>query len=172
MVSSLDGFIARKDGTVSWMHLNDNYEKGIRLTDEYVAGFLNSIDCYLMGSKTYEHALELGWPYGNKPVFVLTTNKLESDKENVEFCSGELDKIINDRLKPNYKNIWMVGGSKLTKEFIKLGLADKIVLGILPIILGDGLLFFDYIGKEYLLHLEDVTAFKDGMVELCYEIVK
>ncbi|RIA10203.1 dihydrofolate reductase [Flavobacteriaceae bacterium MAR_2010_72] len=172
MVSSLDGFIAKKDGTVSWMRSDDNYEKGIMLTNEYIAEFLKSIDCYVMGSKTYEHALELGWPYGKKPVFVVTNNKLVTDKENVEFCSGELDKIINDKLKPNYKNIWMVGGSKLTKESIKLGLADKIVLTITPIILGDGILFFDYIGKEYLLHLEDVMAFKDGMVELCYKIKK
>ncbi len=172
MVSSLDGFIAKKDGTVSWMQSTDNYQKGITLTDEYIAEYLKSIDCYIMGSKTYERALELGWPYGNKPVFVLTQNKLKTDKENVQFSSGELEKIINEKLKPNYKNIWMVGGSKLTKEFMRLGLADKIVLTITPIILGDGILFFDYIGKEYLLHLEDVMAFKDGMVELCYEIRK
>ncbi len=172
MVSSLDGFIAKKDGTVSWMRSNDNYEKGITLTDEYIEEFLESIDCYIMGSKTYEHALELGWPYGNKPVFVLTSKKLETSKENVEFCSGELKEIVNNRLKPNYQNIWMVGGSKLTKEFMRMGLADEIVLTIMPIILGDGLLFFDYIGKQYELHLKDVMAFKDGMVELSYEIRK
>ncbi|WP_299223895.1 dihydrofolate reductase family protein [uncultured Aquimarina sp.] len=170
MVSSLDGFIAKKDGNVSWMRSTDKYDKGITLTDEYISEFLKSIDCYVMGSKTYQHALELGWPYGDIPVFVLTNKNLITDKKNVKFYSGELEKIVNDKLKPNFKNIWMVGGSILTKEFIRKGLADKIVTTIMPVILGNGTLFFDYIGQEHLLHLEDVLAFDDGMVELCYEI--
>ena len=62
MVSSLDGFIAKEDGSVSWMRSTDYYDKGIDLTEEYIAEFLESIDCYVMGSKTYEHAVELGWP--------------------------------------------------------------------------------------------------------------
>ena len=67
----------------------------------------------------------------------------------------------NNKLKPNYKNIWMVGGAMLTKEFLRLKLADEIIITIIPIILGAGTLFFDYIGKEQLLHLKDVTAYKD-----------
>ena len=70
MVSSLDGFIAKKDGSISWMHSKDTYRKGIELSDEYVANFLKSMDCYVMGSRTYEHAIELGWPYGEVPVLV------------------------------------------------------------------------------------------------------
>ena len=87
MVSSLDGFIARKDQSVSWLESSDNYEKGVTLTDEDVAMFLNGIDCYVMGSHTYEHALKLGWPYGEVPVMVLTSRNLTSDKKNVEFFS-------------------------------------------------------------------------------------
>ncbi len=172
MVSSLDGFIAKKDGSVSWMHSNDNYEKGIELTKDYISEFLKSIDCYVMGSRTYEHAVELGWPYGEVPVFVLTKRELESDKKSVQFISGDLRRIVNDQLKNQYKNIWMVGGTMLTKEFLRHGLADEINITIIPTILGDGTLFFDYIGKEIPLHLKDVTAFKDGMVEMVYEINK
>ena len=58
----------------------------------------------------------------------------------------------------------------LTKEFFQLGLVDEIVITVVPIILGDGVLFFDFIGKEIPLHLKDVTAYKDGMVELCYAL--
>jgi dihydrofolate reductase len=58
----------------------------------------------------------------------------------------------------------------LVKDFIRLKLADQIRLSILPVILGDGTLFFDHIGQEQALHLKDVTAYKSGMVELCYEI--
>ena len=172
MVSSLDGFIAKKDGSVSWMHSKDSYEKGIELTEEYIAEFLGSIDCYVMGSRTYEHAVELGWPYGETPVFVLTKRALQTDKKSVQFLSGDLHEIVSNQLKTQYKNIWMVGGAMLTKEFLRLGLADEINITIVPTILGDGILFFDYIGKEIPLHVKEVTAFKDGMVEMVYEINK
>lgn len=169
MVSSLDGFIARKDGDISWMNSNDRYEDGIIPTKEFISEFLKSIDCYVMGSKTYEHALELGWVYGETQVVVLTHKKLKTDMKTVEFYSGDLNQLVNDRLKPNYKNIWVVGGAMVTKEFIRQKLADEIRISFMPVILGDGLLFFDYIGNEQQLHLINVTAYKDGMVELHYE---
>jgi len=80
MVSSLDGFIAKKDGSVSWLKSTDNYEKGITLSEEDVEEFIKTIDCYVMGSRTYEHALELGWPYGEVPVIVLTHRDLTTDR--------------------------------------------------------------------------------------------
>ncbi|MCW5910384.1 MAG: dihydrofolate reductase [Cyclobacteriaceae bacterium] len=174
MVSSLDGFIAKKDNSVSWFDTSDNYDKGV--TGQDSEEFLKTIDCYVMGSRTYELAFELsksyGWAYGDKPTIVLTNRSLPTDRQNIEFYSGDLNKLINERLKPNYKNVWVVGGSMLTKDFIRLKLASEIRVSILPIILGDGLLFFDHIGQEQALHLKDTTAYKNGMVELCYEIVK
>ncbi len=172
MVSSLDGFIAKKDGDVSWMHSKDTYEKGIELTKEYIEEFLKSIDCYVMGSRTYEHAIKHGWPYGDVPVFVLTNRNLKSDKKSVEFLSGDLNEVVSNKLKSEFKNIWMVGGTMLSKEFLRLGLADEINITIIPTLLGNGTLFFDYIGKEIPLHLKDVIAFKDGMIEMVYEIIK
>lgn len=172
MVASLDGFIAKKDGDVSWLQSKDHYEKGIELSDEDIAAFLKDIDCYVMGSKTYLQALELGWPYGDVPVFVLTHKNFSSERKNVQFYSGDLEDLVNNQLKPNYKNIWMAGGAMLAKDFIRLNLADEIVISFMPIILGDGIPFFDQIGTERLLHLKDMTAYKDGMVELCYELKK
>ena len=172
MVSSLDGFIAKKDGDVSWLQSTDNYEPGIALTNEDVEEFIRGIDCYIMGSRTYEHALQLGWPYGEKPVFVLTSKGRRSERENVQFYSGDLAKLVNNQLRPNYANIWLVGGSLLAKESIRLKLVDEIIISIMPIILGDGILFFDYIKQEQRLHLKDVKAYGDGMVELWYEIKK
>ncbi len=172
MVSSLDGFIAKKDGDVSWLQSTDNYEKGITLSQEDIEKFIKTIDCYVMGSKTYEHALELGWPYGDKPVIVVTNRDLKTNKENVTFYSGNLDQLVNNQLKPKYKSIWIVGGTMLAKDFIRAALVDDIIISIMPIILGDGILFFDYIQQEYRLHLKDMTAYKDGMVELWYEMKK
>jgi len=174
MVSSLDGIIAKKDNSVSWFETSDYYEKGI--TEQNPEEFLKTIDCYVMGSRTYEHALELsksyGWVYGNVPTIVLTHRKLPVDRPNIETYSGDLNKLVNERLRPNYKNVWLVGGAILAKDFIHSKLADEIRLSILPIILGDGTLLFDHIGQEQALHLKEVTAYKSGLVELWYEIRK
>jgi len=174
MVSSLDGMIAKKDNSISWFDTSHYYDKGVDGQDPQE--FLKTIDCYVMGSKTYEHALELsesyGWAYGDKPTIVLTSRNLASGKPNIEFYSGDLDKLVHERLKSNYKNVWVAGGAMIAKEFIRQKLVDEIRVSILPIILGEGILFFDNIGQEQILHLTDTTAYKNGMVELCYKIIK
>jgi dihydrofolate reductase len=174
MVSSVDGYIAKKDNSVSWFETSDNYEKGV--SGQNPEEFLKTIDCYIMGARTYEHALELsksyGWAYGGTPTIVLTHRSLPIDRENIQFYSGDLKKLVSEQLKPNYKNVWLVGGAKLAKDFLRLSLADEIRQSILPIILGDGTPFFDHIGQEHALHLKNVIAYKNGMVELCYEIRK
>jgi len=82
VVSSLDGFIARKDNSVSWMDSTNVYEAGVSISAEEAAKFLKTIDCYVLGSRTYEHALELGWPYGDTPVVVVTGREWPPAKEN------------------------------------------------------------------------------------------
>jgi len=174
MVSSLDGMIARKDNSVSWFETSDHYEKGV--TGQNPEEFLKSIDCYVMGSRTYEHALELsksyGWAYGDVPTIVASHRQLPIVRQNIETYSGDLSKLVNERLKPNYKNVWVVGGARLANDFIRLKLADEIRLSVLPVTLGDGIRFFEYLEQEQALHLKDATAYKNGMVELCYEIRK
>ena len=174
MVSSLDGMIAKRDNSVSWFETSDNYEKGV--TGQNPEEFLKTIDCYIMGSHTYEHALALsksyGWAYGDTPTIVLTSRNLPIERPNIEFYSGDPQQLVNERLEPNYRNVWLVGGPTVARDFIRLKLADEIRLSILPIILGDGIPFFDHIGQEQALHLKDLTAYKNGMVELCYEIKK
>jgi len=174
MVSSLDGIIAKNDNSVSWFETSDYYEKGI--TGENAEEFMKTIDCFVMGSRTYEHALELskdfGWAYGDVPTIVVSHRELPIERKNIEIYSGDLNILVHERLKPRYKNVWLVGGANLTEDFIRLKLADEIRLSIMPIILGDGKPFFGHIGQEQALHLKDVTAYKSGMVELCYEISK
>ena len=153
MVSSLDGFIAKKDNSVSWFETTDHYEKGAGEPD--VAAFLKTIDCYIMGSRTYELALELsksyGWAYGDKPTIVLTHRKLPLERTNITIHSGDLIQFVNEQLKPNYKNVWLVGGAMLAKEFMRLKLADELRISVLPIILGDGTPFFSPAGMEQII---------------------
>lgn len=170
MVSSLDGFVAKADGKVDWLTSKDQYRSGISLTNDQINEFVSEIDCYVMGSKTYQHALDIGWPYGETPVYVLTKQKLLSNRENVEFHSTNLNYLVNQLLKPIYGNIWVVGGPKLVKSFIQAELVDEIIVSIMPIILGGGTPFFDCVGIEKQLHLKETTAYQDGMVELHYEV--
>jgi dihydrofolate reductase len=99
VVSSLDGFIARNDNTVSWLESpEDAYEKGVSYdnADQVVS----AIDCFVLGSRTYEHALQLGWPYGDTPTVVVTTRELPSTRKSVEFYSGDLRKLVAEILAP------------------------------------------------------------------------
>src|ERR1051326_1862707 len=93
MAVSLDGFIARKDGSVDWLETSDELVGGGNMDPAAVEAFLKTIDCYVMGSRTYEAALNfeakgLGWPYGDKPIFVLTSRDLPRTRDTVEFYSG------------------------------------------------------------------------------------
>lgn len=174
MVASVDGFIAKKDNSVSWFEASSNYEKGV--TGQNPEEFLKTIDCYVMGSHTYELALKLskvhGWAYGDTPTIVVTSRNLPIERSNIEIHSGDLTHLVNERLKSNYKNVWLVGGAALVNDFIRLRLADEIRLSILPILLGEGMSFFQQSAQEKALKLKDVTAYKNGMVELWYEIQK
>src|SRR5262249_2002683 len=169
VVSSLDGFIARKDNSVSWLEGDGKvYEAGVSFSEEEVTTFLKGIDCYVLGSRTYEHALELGWPYGDTPIVVVTGRKLRSTRESVEFYSGDLKTLVSEKLAPRYRNIWLAGGAMLAQRFLELGLVDEIKLTIAAVLLGDGLRLFGGSLAEKRWNLKDVVAYKNGFVELSY----
>jgi dihydrofolate reductase len=175
MAASLDGYIARKDGSVDWLETADEFADGDTMGPEFVETFLKTIDCYVMGSRTYETALRfeaagLGWSYGDKPTFVLTSRKLPRTRDNVEFYSGDLAQLVNGRLRPTFRSIWFAGGGVVSAECLRLGLADEVSYSILPILIGDGIAFFENLDRDVALHLVEVKAYKTGMVELRYEV--
>jgi dihydrofolate reductase len=175
MVASLDGFIARKDGRVDWMETEDEFADGDTLDPEFVESFLKTIDCYVMGSRTYETALNfeakgLGWSYGDKPTFVLTSRDLPRTRDTVEFYSGDLAQFVNVRLRRTFRNIWFVGGGAVSGECLRLGLADEVRYSILPVLIGEGIRFFEKLDRDIALHLAELKAYKNGMVELSYHV--
>jgi len=177
MAASLDGFIARKDGSVDWLETSDKFEGGDTMAPEFVAEFLKTIDCYVMGSRTYETALDFeargfGWSYGDKPTFVLTRRELPRTRDTVEFCSGDLAHLVQERLKPTFRSIWFVGGGAVSGECLRLGLADEVRYSIMPILIGAGIPFFDRLDKDVALHLVEVKAYTSGMVALRHEVRK
>jgi dihydrofolate reductase len=175
MAASLDGFIARKDGRVDWLETADEFAGGETMDPASVEAFLDTIDCYVMGSRTYETALRfeaqgLGWAYGDKPTFVLTRRDLPRTRDSVELLSGDLAQLVNARLRPEFRSIWFVGGGMVSGECLRLGLADEVRYSILPIVIGDGKPFFDKLERDVALHLAEVRAYTSGMVELRYEV--
>jgi dihydrofolate reductase len=177
MVASLDGFIARRDGGVDWLETSDEYAGGETMDPAFIEAFLKTIDSYVMGSRTYETALGFeakgfGWSYGDKPTFVLTRRKLPRTRDTVEFFSGDLAELINGRLRPKFRSIWVAGGGAVSAECLRLGLADEVRYSILPILIGDGIPFFGKLGADMALHLAEVKAYKNGMVGLRYQVRK
>jgi dihydrofolate reductase len=175
MVASLDGFIARKDGSVDWLETTDEFVDGHTMEPALVDAFLSTIDCYVMGSRTYETALSFeakgfGWAYGDKPVFVLTSRELPRTRDTVEFYSGDLAQLVNERLRNTFRTIWFVGGGVLSTECLRLELADEIRYSIVPIVIGDGIPFFEKLENDIVLHLAEVKPYRSGMVELRYEV--
>ena len=175
MVASLDGFIARKDGSVDWLETSDEFADGDTMDPGFVETFLKTIGCYVMGSRTYETALRfkaqgLGWPYGGKPTFVLTSRELPRVRDTVELYSGDLAQLVNGHLRPTFRTIWFVGGGVVSAECLRLGLADEVRYSILPILIGDGVPFFEKLDRDIALHLAEVKTYRSGMVELCYEV--
>jgi dihydrofolate reductase len=175
MAASLDGFIARKDGSVDWLETSDEFTGGDTMDPGFVEAFLKTIDCYVMGSRTYETALRfeakgLGWSYGDKPTFVLTRRELPRTRDCVEFYSGDLGQLVSGRLRPSFRSIWFVGGGFVSGECLRLGLADEVRYSILPILIGDGIPFFEKLDRDIALHLVEVKAYRTGVVELRYEV--
>ncbi len=177
MAASVDGFIARRDGRVDWLETSDRFEGGQKLTPESVQSFLKAIDCYVMGSRTYETALNfeakgLGWSYGDKPTFVLTHRALPRKRTTVEFVEGDLRQLVNETLKSRFRSIWFVGGGEVAADCLHLGLADEVRYSIVPMVIGDGISFFQGLNRDVALHLVETTAYTSGIVALRYDVRK
>ena len=177
MAASLDGFIAGRDGRVDWLETSDLFEGGETLTPEKVQTFLKSIGCYVMGSRTYETAFNfeakgMGWSYGDKPVFVLTRRTLPRSRTTVEFYAGDLRQLVEERLRPRFRDIWFVGGGEVAAECLRLGLADEVRYSIVPMVIGDGISFFQGLAQDVALHLVETKAYTSGIVALRYQVRK
>src|SRR5205807_9910618 len=103
-------------------------------------------------------------------MFVLTSRDLPGTRDTVKFYSGDLAQLVNGRLRPTFRAIWFVGGGVVSGECLRLGLADEVRYSILPILIGDGIPFFEKLDRDIALHLAEVKAYKSGTVELRYEV--
>lgn len=167
VASSLDGFIAGRNGDISWL---DAYQ--VEGEDYGYSEFLKTIDVIVMGSKTYEQVLSFGsWPYEGFKTYVMTKRQLKSvDKVEVDFYSGDLDSFVAGIKRESRKNIWLVGGASLAQSFLERGFIDEIVISIIPVILGDGISLFGHMQRDFRLELIRSGSYNNGIVKLHYKL--
>ena len=169
---SLDGFIARKDGTYDWLH-DDDYAEGKE--DYGYDRFLEKIDTILMGYNTYEDITRHGdvFPYDSPANFVFTRKQNLPEDPNVTFITSEIVSFVSDLKSQNDgKNIWLVGGGHINSILSEHDLIDELILTYIPITLGDGIRIFhgNEIDRRY--KLTDTTVYENGFVQLYLTQVK
>lgn len=167
IASSLDGFIAGRNGHISWL---DAFQ--VEGEDYGYSKFLKTIDIIVMGSKTYEQVLNFGsWPYDGFKTYVMTKRQLKPVyKTKVEFYSGDLDSFVTGIRRESHKNIWLVGGASLAQSFLKHRSIDEMIISIIPVILGDGIPLFGRAQEKFRLELLRSGSYDNGIVQLHYKM--
>lgn len=170
VASSLDGYIARLDGSVDW--LDEISDPGDGSDEDYGYGeFYAGVGVVLMGRTTYEQVLsfDVDYPYAGKEGYVFSRTRAGEEDDYVRFVDGENIPGFVENLKKNSdKNLWLVGGGQLVREFLKLDLIDRIELFILPVVLGQGLPLFPPPTPQRNLTLMGVRSYDNGMAQLTY----
>ena len=160
---SLDGYIAKEDGSVDWLEdTGDVVEAG------YLK-FYNIIDTIIMGRKTYDQILTFGeWGYKGKNTYVLTSDiSRDTDNSNIEFRNDDIEDILAELKQKSESNIWLLGGAEIVNAFLEKKLIDEYRIAVIPVILGSGIRLFTADVEEK-LDFKQVTEY-NGIVELKYE---
>ncbi len=160
IASSLDGYIARSNGDIDWLFTDQNYG---------YTKFLDSIDTVLLGRKTYDQVLTFGeYPYQEKKSYVFTKNRDFQATSDVEVVT-HLESFVKDLRLLEGKNIWLVGGALLIRDFLNQNFVNEVILSVHPLILGDGIPLFAN-PNTTALQLTGCQTYSSGMVQLSYDV--
>jgi dihydrofolate reductase len=171
IATSLDGFIARKDGSLDWLDeasavVPEGEDLGFR-------AFLESVDTLIIGRKTYDHVMSFGrWPYGETPVVVLSHNPISFPPSLPDAVthSSESPRDLYERLSAEgVEHIYIDGGTTI-QGFLREGLVDAITVTVIPIILGGGIPLYGSQENEIRLTHVGTTAFDFGFVQTTYAV--
>lgn len=161
---SLDGFIATKENDLQFLSLVEQEGE-----DYGYNHFSETVDTVIIGRKTYEKVLEMGYeyPHTDKDVYIITRTARPS-VGTFQFYNGELAKLVNDLKNKPGKNIYCDGGAEIVNELIKSDCIDEYILSVIPILLGDGIRLFK--GEVPTQHLKLLSSkqFDKGLVQLHY----
>jgi dihydrofolate reductase len=166
VASSLDGYIAKEDGDVSWLE-----ELNISMEDAGYDEFYSTVDALVMGRKTYEMIVSFGkWPYGDKPVWVCSSNSITPIEGSNLQAGNTPEEVYKAANEMNIKHLWLVGGGSLASSFLVNNLLTNISLSLMPIILGGGIKLFGDVPAPIKINKESEKTHKSGMVQLEYTI--
>ena len=162
VAASLDGFIAGPQGQIDWLFTDQDYG---------YAEFLAGIDTLLIGRKTYELMLTFdSWPYPDLKCYVFTHQPDRWDDPRVVFTAGPVDELVRDLRSGADKNIWLVGGGELVRDFMNAGLVDELILGLHPSVMGAGVPLFPPGTKRADLRLMEARPYESGMLMVRYAL--
>jgi dihydrofolate reductase len=171
IATSLDGFIAREDGSIDWLNAaNQAVPEG---EDCGFLEFLNSADALVMGRKTFEQVLSFGeWAYGDKPLIVLSSNQVEipENLSQTVSCSCETPKELTDRLaKTGAKRLYVDGGNTI-QRFLAEGFVKDLTITAIPVVLGRGIPLFGDLERDIALKHISTKTYDFGFVQSTYEV--
>jgi dihydrofolate reductase len=162
--TSLDGFIARPDGTFDFLPPDGGEPHGY---DEFIA----SVDALVMGRKTFETVLTLGsWPYGNKRVVVLSSRPIDLSAVSggvVEQMAGTPAQIVSKLAATGAHNLYIDGGITI-QEFLRAGLIQRIVITRVPVLIGEGIPLFGTLSGDVRLRHVATRQYPSGLVSSEY----
>ena len=165
IATSLDGFIATKDGGIDWLSEIPNPEK----SDYGYSAFMSGVDALVMGRNTFEKVVSLGrWPY-DKPVFVLS-HTLDKVPEEVvgkaEIIGGPIKAITKHLSQRGYYHLYVDGG-RVIQSFLEADAIDEMIITQVPTLLGDGIPLFGKLARRLTFRLKK-TKIYDNLVQSHY----
>lgn len=159
---SLDGFIAGPNHELDWLERGGGPPE-----DHGFAAFYGSVDALLIGRRTWEVVARFPeWPYGAKPVHVLTHRPAEA-RHGERFHAGPPAEVLAALGASGVGRVYVDGGA-VVSQVLAAGLLDELTVSILPVVLGAGIRLFQATGPERWLTLESSRPFAGGMVQLRY----
>lgn len=164
---SVDGFLARPDDALDFLHTGEQEPHGFK-------EFLSSVDVVVIGRRTFEVVLKLGHLalYGKKPVVVLSSRPLDFSSVKggfVEQMSGEPGEIIRQLKARGFKHVYVDGGITI-QRFLAAGCINRLVVTRVPVLIGAGIALFGPVPRDIRLRHVETRSYTDGLVQSEYEV--
>ncbi len=173
IATSIDGYIARKDGRIDWLDAQDEKDHGEE--DYGFYSFMEKVDCLVMGRNTFDFVKSVEpWPYEGKRLVVISKTLKEVPeklKGKVELSSLEPLELYQKLETEGCKQLYIDGG-KTVQSFIRANLIDDVIITRIPVLIGEGLPLFGAVSKDLDLELLGCQAFATGFVQVHYRVLK
>lgn len=171
IAASVDGFIARLDGDIEWLHKSE-YASTDKLGLSYDE-FIAAVDVIVMGRNSFEKVLTFqSWPYEQTPVVVLSSRQVvipDHLHEKVTIENRSPKELVSRLACQGKKHVYVDGGITL-QRFLQARLIDEITVTQIPVLLGSGIPLFGSIGMEVSLNHLETTSSKNGFVQTRYRM--